>query len=315
MEDRLIKKYIPMVGVILVLLIPIIVAARVTPIEKSSNIEQVAPIVKPVEASVNTKPSQDLPQKSLYIYKDKVVTLIYHHLAPKEVSGLVISPDRFASHMTMLQDKGYNIISLDQLRQFLNGGTIPDNAVLITFDDGYDSVYKYALPELKKRNMPAVDFAIGSLVSIKNDAFSYSTWRERIEMAAAGLTTQSHTYNMHDSGDLSTGKRGPLLSGPAKGKSLDDFLATVSRDLLRSKNEIENQIKQPVYALALPFGSGCKQAIQAASDTGYTLVFTTQAGCITRSSNPKALPRIVAGAPEVSAKSLDARIRKAAGAK
>lgn len=259
--------------------------------------------------SADTKLPVDLSDKKV-IYKDKVVVLVFHHIDSKEVLGVTISPERFASDLDMLQAKGYNAISLNLLRQFLKGGQVPNNAVLITFDDGYESAYKYALPELKKRNMPAVNFVIGSYLNEKIGALQYLTWDEMKEMSAAGFTIQSHTYDMHKEGRLANGKTGPLLSGPSMGQSPNDFSNAVYQDLKRSKDEIENYLQQPVYALALPYGSASKQAVQAASKAGLELVFTGQAGVVTHHSNPLALPRLIAGSPSISTKDLDARIQR-----
>lgn len=247
-------------------------------------------------------------------YQNKVVVLIYHHIDAKEEPGLVISPERFASELDMLIARGYNVISLDQLRDFLNGGSVPDNAVLITFDDGYESVHQYALPELQKRHMPAVAFAIVKYMGQRLGNLQHYNWDGAREMAAAGFTTQSHTYNLHDFGPLASGKNGPLLNGPLKGQSLSDYRNMVYQDLKRSREEIENHLQQPVYALALPFGAGGQTAIQAAVDAGFKIVFTTHYGVVTRQTNPLALPRVNAGGPAITPAKLDALIRAAAGA-
>lgn len=247
-------------------------------------------------------------------YQNKVVVLIYHHIDSKEEPGLVISPERFASELDMLLARGYHVISLDQLRDFLNGASVPDNAVLITFDDGYESVHQYALPELQKRHMPAVAFAIVKYMGQRLGNLQHYGWEGAREMAAAGFTTQSHTYNLHDFGPLASGKNGPLLNGPLKGQSLSDYRNMVYQDLKLSREEIENHLQQPVYALALPFGAGGPTAIQAAVDAGFKIIFTTHYGVVTRQANPLALPRVNAGGPAITPAKLDALIRAAAGA-
>ncbi|WP_406676643.1 polysaccharide deacetylase family protein [Moorella sp. ACPs] len=247
------------------------------------------------------------------IYQNKVVALIYHHIDNQEIPGLVISPQRFRHHLDMLRAQGYRAINLEELRSFLKGEPIPDNAVLITFDDGYESVYRYALPELREKQMPAVSFAIVGYAGQKLGRLQHYDWQEAREMAAAGFITQSHTYNMHSYGLLANGRQGPILSGPLKDQSAEDFMNMVYQDLARSREEIEAHLQQPVYALALPYGAAGPLAIQAAARAGFQLIFTTQAGAITRKSNPLSLPRINAGSPAVSPSELDIIIRKAAG--
>lgn len=260
------------------------------------------------DPSVLNRLGQNSTEKTV-IYRDKVVVLVFHHIDTNESPGVTISPEHFVSDLDMLQNKGYNVISLEQLRQFLKGGSVPDNSVLITFDDGYESAYKYALPELVKRNMPAVEFVIGSYTNASIGTLNYLNWEEMKEMSASGFNIQSHTYDMHKLTTLNDGKTGPILTGLLKYQSLNDFSNEVYQDIKRSKDEIENNLQQPVYALALPFGSANNAAIKAASNAGMELIFTGQAGVVTRNSNPLALPRVIAGSPLISATSLDQRIK------
>ena len=52
----------------------------------------------------------------------------------------------------------YRVISLQQLE----AGPIPPRAVVITFDDGYRSVYDNALPLLRERGMPATMYLVAA---------------------------------------------------------------------------------------------------------------------------------------------------------
>lgn len=284
------------------------------PTAANENVKPPTPAQPATAATPATGPAQlaSWSSKEIY-YQNKVVVLIYHHIDVQEAPGLIISPERFASELDMLLARGYHVISLDQLRDFLNGGTVPDNAVLITFDDGYESVHQYALPELQKRQMPAVAFAIVKYVGQKMGNLQHYSWEGAREMTAAGITTQSHTYDLHNFGPLASGKNGPLLDGPLKGQSASDYRNMVYQDLKRSRDEIESQLQQPVYALCLPFGAGGHIAIQAAADAGFRLIFTTHYGVVTRRSNPLALPRVNAGGPNMTPAKLDALIKAAAG--
>lgn len=74
-------------------------------------------------------------------YQDQVAVLMYHHIHDKDQSSSTITTKLFQDQMQMLTDKGYHFISLPEFRNFMQGSTVPDNAVLITFDDGYQSFY------------------------------------------------------------------------------------------------------------------------------------------------------------------------------
>lgn len=89
--------------------------------------------------------------KGIY-YRDNVVVLMYHHLSEKPMPQFpwILSVDRFEDQMKLLKEEGFHVITMEQYRAFmLNNGSIPDNAVLLTFDDGYESFYEFAFPILK----------------------------------------------------------------------------------------------------------------------------------------------------------------------
>lgn len=90
--------------------------------------------------------------------------LLYHACEPAEsdfIRGLNsnVTPAAFADHLDFL-DRHYKVIPLSQL------GTepTPDRAVVITFDDGYRSVYDAAYPLLKARGMPATVYLVTTVI-------------------------------------------------------------------------------------------------------------------------------------------------------
>jgi biofilm PGA synthesis lipoprotein PgaB len=108
------------------------------------------------DAAADSQPPSPLP---IY-YTDQVAILVYHHLGDDE-TGATISPEHFAAQIASLKNQGYNFISLKQLGDFLAGQQeIAPNAVVITFDDGYESIYKYAYPILVENHIPASIFVI-----------------------------------------------------------------------------------------------------------------------------------------------------------
>ncbi len=57
--------------------------------------------------------------------------------------------------------ENFNVISLEQLREYiLKGTTLPPRPLLITFDDGYRDNYENAYPILKHKGFPAVIFTV-----------------------------------------------------------------------------------------------------------------------------------------------------------
>jgi len=100
---------------------------------------------------------------SIFLRHPYCSILAYHRICPlKDQDGLFkdmfTSPEIFQKQMGYLAQK-HNIITLEELiNALLEGKTIKKNSVVITFDDGYEDNYQYALPILKKYAFPATIF-------------------------------------------------------------------------------------------------------------------------------------------------------------
>ena len=84
--------------------------------------------------------------------------LTFHALDDRR-SVISILPQVFRRGMARLHESGYRTLSLlaavDCLRR---GVSFPDRALVITFDDGYQTVYDEAFPVLQRYGMPATVF-------------------------------------------------------------------------------------------------------------------------------------------------------------
>lgn len=77
------------------------------------------------------------------------------HFNPRVVS---VSPRQFEEQVKYL-DKHFNIVSLDTVVEtVLEEKELPENPVIVTFDDGYKDVYQNVYPILKKYSAPATVF-------------------------------------------------------------------------------------------------------------------------------------------------------------
>ena len=103
--------------------------------------------------------------------KNKPLILAYHGIIskgkglPENIDGLHIDRDHFLKHIKFLK-KHYNIVPLNELRQHLiNGTPLPENAVSITFDDGYENNYLLLWPLIKEYNLPITIFLTVGLIN------------------------------------------------------------------------------------------------------------------------------------------------------
>lgn len=114
-----------------------------------------------------------------------------------------MSPDRFESHLAYFREAGYHTISLDDLRYALaQGRPLPEQPIILTFDDGYVDNYNNAFPLLRKYGMTGNFFLITDPIDQGNS--QYLSWSQVEEMAAAGQFFGSHTRTHPDLRNRST---------------------------------------------------------------------------------------------------------------
>jgi poly-beta-1,6-N-acetyl-D-glucosamine N-deacetylase PgaB len=240
-------------------------------------------------------------------YSGKAIVLTYHHISPKSFSSITIKPERFESDLKMLVEKGFNVISLRQLINAMDGKyKLPDNAVVITFDDGIESFYKYAYPLLKKYNMPSVNFIITSRTesySSSNNDFNPLSPGEIKEMYDSGLVDfQSHTHNSHDYVFINPQlKKGSKLAYKIYDKSTNkyesekDYVNRIKNDLATSREIIYKYVGVYPDILCFPFGQYNKRVIVVGKSVGFKYFVTTQPGYNKENSHSIKVFRIRSG--------------------
>lgn len=108
--------------------------------------------------------------------------ITYHHIDDHE-PGYLFDPDtadatraQFRRHMEMLARHG-TPIGVEELLRAVEGGPLPKNPVMVTFDDGYRSCHDVALPILRQVGIPATFFIATSFITERR-----MYWWERISL-------------------------------------------------------------------------------------------------------------------------------------
>ena len=217
----------------------------------------------------------------------KVLILNYHKIDNTFIS-LAIRPDDFDTQMKYLSENGYHTISPDELYDSLAGtGELPDNPVMITFDDGYEDNYANAYPILKKYGFKATIFVVTSFLD-KNKK-GYMSWDQAREMDANGISIQSHTVDHKSMTDLT-----------------DDQLRM---ELVDSKKKAEKELGHLVNYMAYPTGTYNLHIAQMVKEAGYKAAFTIKYGNVDKASNIYALERVPIFHTEQTNKDFMERIR------
>jgi peptidoglycan/xylan/chitin deacetylase (PgdA/CDA1 family) len=105
------------------------------------------------------KPFHDRGRKALTV-------LAYHRVSPVDAGGpldrdlVSATPESFEWQMRWLRER-MTPVSLSQVIAHIDGTAgLPDNAVAVTFDDGFADTWRYAFPALRRHSIPATVFVI-----------------------------------------------------------------------------------------------------------------------------------------------------------
>lgn len=218
-------------------------------------------------------------------YKDKVVTLMYHNVEKNPQDPSFISPNQLEEQLTAIKQAGFNFISMDHYVKFITEQrAIPVNAVLVTFDDGYETFYTEAYPVMKRLGVPATNFIIAEMIG-KKYGHPKLTWDQMREMKADGYSFFSHTYNSHRYQAIDAkGKTKPMLISRAYNKktgkveSQQEYLTRVRQDLSNAEKLLRKELGNDYGVIAFPYGAYNKDVLKIAKELNVKLSFTVMPG-------------------------------------
>ena len=189
-------------------------------------------------------------------YEDQVAVLMYHSVRSNDEYDHCIHEDVFARHVQMLQTSGFTVLSQEAFDAFLDDrSSVPDNAVLITFDDGYEDFYHLAYPRLKERGLPATMFMITSTIGDKDGWNPKIDALQMAEMAAQNISFQSHTHDGHRYIKDADGREDAFLTTRAlldngTVETPNAYRDRIAQDLRQSKQVLDNLRSQDTRSLA-----------------------------------------------------------------
>ncbi len=94
----------------------------------------------------------------------KLRVLMYHKVSENETDFLTVTTHQLREQLQWLKSH-YHFITLRDLTGHLSlGKKLPENALLITFDDGYANNYSLAYPVFKALNIPFCIFLVGDFI-------------------------------------------------------------------------------------------------------------------------------------------------------
>jgi len=205
--------------------------------------------------------------------------LIFHTLE-KPGPAISFSARDFRRNLGMLHQRGYRTLSLltavERLRQ---GQPFPPRALVLTFDDGYRSVYEKAFPVLQRYAMSATIFVTTGLQRPSRPTERLPScvhrpmlsWNEIREMHSWGVEIGAHSCTHADLTRLPTDR--------------------IQAELGDSKAIIEDMLGSAVQSFAYPYGRYDERCLAIARQH-FDCACSDRLGLVTQRSRPYALERI-----------------------
>ena len=238
-----------------------------------------------------------LPLLLLLIFNpvQALVVLQYHHISSETPPITSVSPEQFIAHMDLIAELKLQVVDLEQAtRKVLASEPLPDNAVAISFDDAYFSIYEHALPELQKRGWPFTVFINTQAVDEKNKLIM--SWQQIQEMEKAGVALANHSVSHAHLTDI------------PEGLSLEQWL---EQEIFQAQRRLQEKVPEVRKMLAYPYGEFTLEMAEALISKGY-LAYGQQSGPIGAFSHPAALPRFPASGIYANPNTLKTKLRSKA---
>lgn len=210
----------------------------------------------------------------------RITILCYHTFsAGPPTNPYMISVEVFNRQLAYLQQKQYQVISLDYALDLING-KIPyppgQQFVVITVDDAHRSFYELAYPVMKRYGYTATLFVPTMSVG---PAKKCMHWGELEQLQKEGYLIGSHTL---DHSRLFEKRADPFSP---------QYQTWLRKELKKSKATIEKRLGIKVRHFAHPYGIYTWQVVEVIKEAGYESAATVNEGNNAPGDDPFRLKR------------------------
>lgn len=196
-------------------------------------------------------------------------------------SVISTAPAVFGAQMRALAGRGFTGIAAGRLIDAWDGtATLPERPVVLTFDDGYANVLEHAAPLLADLKFGATVYVVSGSCGTTNDwpdrgaaipRLPLLSWAALADLITGGFEMGAHSVTHQPLTRLSRSE--------------------VEREVLGSKEMIEQRLGQAVKTFAYPFGLVSPDA-HAAARVGYRAAMGTVLGVARRADDRHCMARV-----------------------
>lgn len=221
--------------------------ATVQPTLTSTETITPEPSKTPLPTFTFTPADTPIPQWGLQGPGELVVPiLLYHHIGiSPSGSPYYVSAYDFEQQMYLLREWGYQTITVELLAKAINEGTeLPPKPIILTFDDGSETLITTALPIMQKYNFTGTTYIVYNYLGINN----YMNADQIRELYANGWEIGSHSISH---------------------VSLTERTDRQRDEIVDSRIKLQSELGVPILTFAYPFGAYNKDSVHYAHFAGY----------------------------------------------
>ena len=239
--------------------------------------------------------------------------LSYHEIAERGdalIPQYAVTPANFAAQMQWLKASGHHFVGMSDVLASESGKhPLPPDAVLVTFDDGYRSVYTQAFPVLKAMHIPSVVALVGSWLEVEQGNVDFDgrpiprsellSWDEIRAMQRSGLVEiASHSHALHRGipGNPQGNLEPAATTRQWLGTHYEDeasYRHRVSEDLRRNNRLLQAKLGRSPRVIVWPYGRYNIETTRIAKSLGMPIGLTLDDGPNTAATPLSALRRVL----------------------
>lgn len=209
------------------------------------------------------------------------VVFMYHRVGDDRFPSTNVTIAQFEQHLDYLAERNIPVWSLPRLVSAMKAGEpVPDDVVVITIDDAYESFYQNGVPLLEKYDFPFTVFV--STDPVDEGLGDYMSWEQLRDLATRGGTLANHTAT-----------HAHLLernSGEDETAWLERVVQDIGKAQQRLQAEVGEDINENPRLFAYPYGEYNAVIADRLAMMGY-VSFGQHSGALDAASDRRALPR------------------------
>jgi len=191
-----------------------------------------------------------------------VPILLYHNIDGK--GPFSVNSDVLRSHFQLIREKNIRVIPLHELIERLeNPVPFDDKVIVLTFDDGFLSMYEKLWPLVMEFNYPVTLFVYTDFVHSRSKKMI--TWKKLMEMDRSLVDIQCHSQSHEDLTEFS--EAGDL-----------DSRMRLFEEIHLAGRIMELYLDKKIDYYAFPYGRYDAGIVEMAINSGYDRVFSTDYG-------------------------------------